>query len=394
MGLHLSSNARSHVDEYPDTQSFYIDIDGSIDNTLPFHTRFATTAYYSLGLATSLGEEPATVPPAAESRAPNGRACFNCGGISHILSSCPAPRNQATIDAASRAYRQDNPSAGFKRFHEAAADMYWRLDCLNRFVPGRIQLPELRNALGLDDLFLSDLERRRKSDELPWYAGDWGNRGMIVWGYPPGFYASERMCPAICSIQLTLTVKTDPTETVKRRILGPDEPHDDVSLKIFDGDGFEESTAEVGADMEDRKTSDVETKSEPRPLQRWVPYPTTLFQWELLPVSQVYVPIFALPTPTSQIPSVLLQETSKPSPQALVGQSQTFTYDRRNLWDRIIRGEPQSVPWRDPALWVSNFWHRVPLDADHRPSTNPLIDSSGHNNHPDTDSDMDFSDSD
>jgi hypothetical protein len=94
--------------------------------------------------------------------------------------------------AASQAFRRNAPGEG-KRIHEVGENMKWRLRCANNFKAGHIQLPELREALGLDDTLVSEYERLRRADQLPWFAGEFGrgDRGMVVWGYPPSFFSVD-----------------------------------------------------------------------------------------------------------------------------------------------------------------------------------------------------------
>lgn len=143
---------------------------------------------YTLQSPLPLGDIPLPGPPEY-----SAHTCFNCGSDSHMLRACPKPHDKSAILAASLVFRRDTPSVGFKRFHEVAENIAWRVRCLDYFAAGSIRLPELRDALGLDDQFISEHEQWRRFDELPWYAGEYarGNRGMVVWGYPPGYYSVE-----------------------------------------------------------------------------------------------------------------------------------------------------------------------------------------------------------
>lgn len=186
--------------------------------------------------------------------------------------------------------------------------------------------------------------------------------------------------------KLNLTYScSDPTETVRKRIIGAESSVDHVPLLKIIGDHGKEQlslspsriplplpTASESDDME--ILSDSEDESPPisspktipfRQPKRWVPYSTSLFQWGVLPISQVYVPLSHLGPPPSGILSELGQnEGVSVAPTTLIGNSSTFTRERKQIWERILRGEPvvnneaSNVPWRDPTLWSSNFWHR------------------------------------
>lgn len=113
---------------------------------------------------------------------PYERACFNCGSPSHVLSACPAPVDRAQIARARSAFAEIHNYAPARRIHHVGEDQARRLQFLDRFKPGQIHSPELRDALGLDDPRLDTSSRLRGIDELPWYTG------MMRWGYPPGYF--------------------------------------------------------------------------------------------------------------------------------------------------------------------------------------------------------------
>lgn len=189
-----SSSLLTHISGAEDSSlSFAIDYEGSqiYSDTQSISgppELSVSSLLYSVDTSHPLGE-----PLGAQSLDPPSRACFNCGSPAHQLSTCPFPHDKAVISAAASAFRRDTPSSGFKRYHEVGENLAWRLHCLDYFAAGSIRLPELRDALGLDDPYASERERWRRLDELPWFAGDFGrgNRGMVVWGYPSGYYAVE-----------------------------------------------------------------------------------------------------------------------------------------------------------------------------------------------------------
>ena len=95
--------------------------------------------------------------------------------------------------------------------------------------------------------------------------------------------------------------------------------------------------------------SPIPPNIEPR---RWAIYPTTLFQWGVLPVSQVTRPL-----PSSHTPNIITRISSTTLNKA---SQSTFTPARAALWDRIIKGlaataltESKIHPWRRPEAWPS-----------------------------------------
>ncbi len=89
---------------------------------------------------------------------------------------------------------------------------------------------------------------------------------------------------------------------------------------------------------------------EPR---RWAVYPTTLFQWGVLPISHITRPL-----PSPDTPDII---TRHPSATSNKTSQSTFTPDRAALWGRIINGlengasaklRPRVHPWRRPEAWL------------------------------------------
>ncbi|KAF8323405.1 hypothetical protein DL93DRAFT_699215 [Clavulina sp. PMI_390] len=215
---------------------------------------------------------------------------------------------------------------------------------------------------------------------------------MVVWGYPPGYYCVG-----------------DPMDSVRRRIEGDDDLNEVPKLKIFGDGGMEQwslapaqiplpspSQSELDdyeqADDDDQASSSGSSPSEGSragsEFKRWAPYPTTLFQWGVLPVSQVYVPLWSLPTPGPEASTSLTSHPNPPAPTALVGKSQTYTQERKALWERIIRGEEPQIPsvisrpsttvppWRNPAMWSSPYQNFGSMDGAfiaHAPQPTPIF---------------------
>ena len=278
---------------------------------------------------------------------PHERACFNCGSPSHVLSVCPEPLDRARMTVARSAFAEMNDYRPTRRIHHVGEDQARRLQFLDRFKPGQIQSPVLRDALGLDDHHLDSRSRLRRIDELPWY------HGMMKWGYPPGYSSvqgmhsrSSRSLHCGISIYNTSTLRADPFEVIRKRILGEDEMGDFIPgalpLAVYD----DADAGELGAfGSHPPPANDVHPPLELMPPlsptspcpRRWVDFPTTMFKSSLLPVSTVYVPLPSL----------------TPEPR----RSATFTQDRQQLWKGIVSGntdasstKPASCPLLPPRI--------------------------------------------
>jgi len=305
---YCSVDGEEGIDEENVNGSFIIDRVGAVGVQVPSCTPSLETSvdeslYYTVDWDTVLGE--AEAPPDSHER-----ACFNCGSPSHLLSACPEPLDRARMAVARSAFAEMNDYVLTRRIHHVGEDQARRLQFLDRFKPGQIQSPVLRDALGLDDHLLDSRSRLRRIDELPWY------HGMMKWGYPPG-YSSVR----------------DTFEVIRKRILGEDEMGDFISgplpLAVYD----DADTGELGAfGSHHPPVNDVHPPPELMPPlsptspcpRRWVDFPTTMFKSSLLPVSTVYVPLPPL----------------TPEPR----RSATFTQDRQQLWRRIVSGNTDASP--------------------------------------------------
>lgn len=112
------------------------------------------------------------------------RRCFNCGSTLHNLNACTEPIDRARVASAREAFAEHNDGAqAMRRIHQVGEEQARRLYFLDSLTPGRIQVPELRDALGLDDPRSSSEQLSRRTDEFHWY------EGMMKWGYPPGYYS-------------------------------------------------------------------------------------------------------------------------------------------------------------------------------------------------------------
>lgn len=192
------------------------------------------------------------------------------------------------------------------------------------------------------------------------------------------------------------TLHLDPVEAVRKRIIGDDiVPLDEfvagpLPFTIVDDSGppsdVEDNMVDTGLDQSSKLRSvrspspsysyppsspanpasglhrDLEFNSSPpsppildsspKP-KRWVPYRTTLFKWDILPISLIHYPLPAL--------------SSAPA------KSATYTEDRAALWRKIVGGDieqqlfvvtssmlaPTKIPpWRRPEIWTTTAAHQ------------------------------------
>lgn len=189
------------------------------------------------------------------------RRCFNCGSTSHIVNSCPEPRNQALISLSRAYYQFYNQGAGAEpqRLHIAEEKKLARLKFLDDFVPGEVKGEQLREALGLKEC--------DPGENAPWLDN------MLIWGYPPGWARD-----------------TDQRQTMLERIVstGDEEFNELDSFGIF-GDNVEESLQLSEYPIEETKLqpeseSSLNLPTSNTPDRRWVTYRTTLFSSDRLPV--------------------------------------------------------------------------------------------------------------
>lgn len=128
------------------------------------------------------------------------RICFNCFLEGHILAECAIPIDRNRVNASRRAYTlekerlvlgaeaagEEDPVIGDEgdgdgfhgRFWDGMIEREERRRMAEKFEPGRFS-EELEEAL-----------RDPKVEEVG--EGIW--KGMLVWGYPPGFWSSQGSC--------------------------------------------------------------------------------------------------------------------------------------------------------------------------------------------------------
>ncbi|CED82911.1 Zinc finger, CCHC-type [Phaffia rhodozyma] len=282
------------------------------------------------------------------------RVCFNCQLEGHLLSACPLPFDRNRVNQARKAYDEEKDSLRSKalqqseldsersdddesennehifqsRFWAADVEIATRLDMATKFKPGAFSRP-LKLALGNipDDQPTALYPTQDELGKDIW-------RGMLVWGYPPGYYSVR-----------------DPQESILDRINHKDEPQEDgvsqdreispALLNVFDesseipnefglhmfkpaSDNMAMDDIDVGSHVEKASTEDqprvtlspssshhrYSSSSPPPPPSspssstqfplpvststRWVAYPTTSFSSVLLPVFHLSKP-FPLP---------------------------------------------------------------------------------------------------
>jgi hypothetical protein len=196
--------------------------------------------------------------------------------------------------------------------------------------------------------------------------------GIVGWlsGAIPPAFSQWTVClsTAISHTAPHIPRALDPVKVVMKRIAGDELSLASSPLKIFGEDGNELDYASEGNTLELDDGSETQALSSTGQPRRWVAYQTSLFQWSLLPISQVYVPLYALLDAPPAPPDP--QHKPESLERSLVRISQTPTLERQQIRERIIRGGPahsvtvrggvpNNVPWRDHTLWLSGFWSRA-----------------------------------
>ncbi|KZT39211.1 hypothetical protein SISSUDRAFT_1032763 [Sistotremastrum suecicum HHB10207 ss-3] len=278
----------------------------------------------------------------------DSRRCFNCGSPSHGVSSCPEPRNPELIALSRQMFQFYNDSTSSMRFHEGIGKQLEKLSFIDEFQPGRVQGYLLREALDLD-------EEQEINEDYPWYYN------MMRWGYPPGYYS-----------------RLDPKTRCRSRILDVDAleiSSDDDDLAIFG----EDETDMVHGDIlknSDSQHEDPENGAESGKEKRWVTYSTSLFLSDILPV---------------------YSRAPLPDPEST--KSATFTSDREDLWQRLIREQNPVAAVHKPQLKRTPPppWRWPGCHTQERSSSSPALDirsspSSRMDDDEAEDQDMDVSD--
>lgn len=296
---------------------FYIDTSGSAW----FQELSPQLYFYDRHVSGILGENRTPSPTLLDAR-----FCFNCGSPDHIIGSCPEPHNRPLIALSRQLFnflRSDGETREPGRFHLVEAWKKQRLEWLEIFQPGKVVGPTLREALGL--------QHAESGHQCAWL------HNMSYWGYPAGWISD-----------------TDPRDAVRQRILGDfrtpvhghplEDADDDSFLIVSDEEDHEVIDLSLATSFYPKSSRD-ETPvvdntlpdSEPRSStpRRWAIYPNDYFSSDHL--------------------TVYNGMTSIPSDVATSHPSNTFTVDRRALWEEIISGAPKALvpPWRLPGAFSS-----------------------------------------
>lgn len=325
------------------TCNFYIDTSGSAG----FQELSPQLCFYDRHVSGILGENRSPSPTLLDVR-----FCFNCGSPDHIIGSCPEPHNRPLI-ALSRQLlnflRSDGENREPGRFHVVEAWKKQRLEWLDFFQPGKVVGPALREALGL--------QHGDSGHQCAWLYN------MSYWGYPAGWISD-----------------IDPRDAVRQRILGdfdtlihgdPLEDADDSFLVISGEEDHEVIDLSLATSFYFKPGGDetpvvddalsASSDSELRSLtpRRWATYPDDYF-------SSDHLTVYNGATLVS-----LDGATSRPS--------NTFTAERRALWEQIISGTQSAnvlvPPWRLPGAFSSLQSH-IEYQPPPPPSTPPPLPPS------------------
>ncbi|KIK44538.1 hypothetical protein CY34DRAFT_79631 [Suillus luteus UH-Slu-Lm8-n1] len=280
--------------------------------------------FYDRHVSGILGENRSPSPTLLDAR-----FCFNCGSPDHIIGSCPEPHNRPLITLSRQLFnflRSDGETREPGRFHLVEAWKKQRLEWLEFFQPGKVVGPTLREALGL--------QHAESGHQCAWL------HNMSYWGYPAGWISD-----------------TDPRDAVRQRILGDfrtpvhshplEDADDDAFLIVSDEEDREVIDLSLATSFYPKSSGDetpvvnntlsANSDSEPRSStpRRWATYPNDYFSSDHLFVYNGMIPI--------------------PSDVATSRRGNTFTAERRALWEEIISGAPKTLvpPWRLPGAFSS-----------------------------------------
>ncbi|KAG2150744.1 uncharacterized protein EDB93DRAFT_1103443 [Suillus bovinus] len=318
------------------TCSFYIDTSGSAG----FQELSPQLCFYNRHISGVLGENRSPSPAAALHDA---RFCFNCGSPDHIIGSCPEAHNHPLIALSRQLFnflRSGEQTRDPSRFHVVEAWKKQRLEWLEFFQPGKVVGPTLREALGF--------EHGDSGHQCAWL------HNMSYWGYPAGWISD-----------------TDPRDAVRQRILGelgtlvhghPLEDDDDSFLIVSDEEDREvidlnlatSFYLKAGGDetsiVDDTLSANSDLELHSSTTRRWATYPDDYFSSNHLTVynGTILVSSYA----------------------ATSHSSNTFTAERRALWEQIISGTQSAnalvPPWRFPGAFSS-----LPSYIEHQPPPPP-----------------------
>ncbi|KAN0063293.1 hypothetical protein ACQY0O_004457 [Thecaphora frezii] len=319
-------------------------------------------------------EQDAARPPPR-----NERLCFNCREPGHRLSSCPHPRDSATIRQSRDEFNAEKEEkiangggeggAGemHGRLHEHLSAVGQQLEWMQTVIPGKPS-NELLHALGLVGT------DNGASDGPPSTSPGQGGGGarhalrppylyqMLVWGYPPGWIAER-----------------DPRDSIREHLLQDQQWRDAEEITGFDVEPLprcsreqEAEASQKPADPHKNGSSEEQLNHEPikaanshsadadptgpgadRALttRRWVDFETDLFDSMTLQPFDVHFRR-PLPPPGAERAPTLTQESSDGAPcsgsHEDVKKAPTVEEARKALWESLI-GKPKSAPKELPA---------------------------------------------
>ncbi|KAL1937628.1 hypothetical protein VTO73DRAFT_13014 [Trametes versicolor] len=218
--------------------------------------------------------------------------CFNCGTPGHIVSACPQRVDHDLVALSRQMYNFFHKSGPGRnmRVHEVVEWRNQRLQWLDKFEPGEIKGPLLRDALGLRD--------GDPGERVPWLSK------ISSWGYPPGWISPH-----------------DPRKRVWELLTDADGEADEECDFMIVSDGGEELLKLHCADaVYDEKESSGDVDAQAETPKRWATYPNTYFLWSKLPVC-----------PGLQ-PQAGVNGRSSPL------DGSTFSVERQALWESIVAG--------------------------------------------------------
>ncbi|KAL0067073.1 hypothetical protein AAF712_005860 [Marasmius tenuissimus] len=274
---HPDSSSESELSRIPTEYLFFTDISSGPN---PYIDPYFNGTYIR-NSEVVIGE---TIDPEdTESQPTLTSHCFNCGHPEHAVSKCPFRIDRGLVELSRQYYDffRDiyNTRIGgdfHGRLYSVEEWKQTRLSWLEYFVPGKIQGPELRDALGMPMFCNAENEEQeaQASGQDEWL------RNMALWGYPPGWES-----------------RSNPLAEMRRRIVDQctDEDVEDQTLVLHQDDGVTETvsllrdnsgTVLVDTDEETLSSDDSHNSrgGEVSSLRRWAEYPTSHFLYRLLPV--------------------------------------------------------------------------------------------------------------
>lgn len=308
------------------------------------------------------------------------RCCFNCGEPGHAVNQCPLPKDRERIRQSrlefeeTKAQNGDDGSGGVNgpaRLHEQVASAKQRLQWLDEIKPGQPSRALIEALTWEGDARWHDTEDRKgascveKTYDLPHL------RGMLMWGYPPGWVSSQ-----------------DPIEHIRQRIKQDTEWDSVEVLSGFEADALEQKPNQALNGKADHHSSADHSGDE---LKRWVNYNTHLFDSFRL---QAFDTVFRRPLPQMQ------QDDNRSHDRDWDRRynqhnpaSRSLKHDRHNAYERRWDRGPDDPGWPSkrhrPAQAAemeekddrAALWNRVLAEGSSQPPP-PTWDHSAPPPHP------------